>query len=254
MPSSVVKSFAKRSGKSEAEVEKLWDSAKTYCKKHQGLSEKDPNFYACVTGTLKNWLGLKDVKESTRAKELIDRLLEGESPETVTDSLVTEAAIASIFAGLARFITTKKVLTGLGILAAALTIPAINRAAKANLALLREEMKALEDEAKEKAASGGAEYSPPKLMLELEAQMHPRVADQVMFHVTRGTQLLFRAAISYRDFLVFLKLVQSASYIADSDFVRGMRTLRREGKVVKLAFVTDTNQLSWLLDRVEEAM
>lgn len=58
MPSNIVKSFSKKTGKSEAEVEKLWQKAKQSAKK-QGRKESDPKFYNLVTGILKKMLKLE---------------------------------------------------------------------------------------------------------------------------------------------------------------------------------------------------
>lgn len=53
----VVSSFAKRSGKSEEEVEKLWKKAKE--KALEQRSESDPQFYGLVVHILKNMLGVE---------------------------------------------------------------------------------------------------------------------------------------------------------------------------------------------------
>lgn len=55
MPSNVVKSFAEKTGKSEEEVEKLWDKAKDIAKK-----EGEEENYAYITGVLKKMLGLNE--------------------------------------------------------------------------------------------------------------------------------------------------------------------------------------------------
>ena len=57
MPNNVVKSFADKSGKSVAEVEKLWDKAKAIAAE-KGL--KDDAFFAFATATLKTMCGLKE--------------------------------------------------------------------------------------------------------------------------------------------------------------------------------------------------
>lgn len=70
MPSNVVKSYAEKTGKSEAEVEKLWDKAKEQVSKEYEDVEKDSDqYYSLVTGILKNMLGLK---ESETFVDLID--------------------------------------------------------------------------------------------------------------------------------------------------------------------------------------
>ena len=57
MPNNIVKSFAKKSGKSVKEVEKLWKKAEAIAKE-EGISKK--SFYSYITGTLKNMLNLKE--------------------------------------------------------------------------------------------------------------------------------------------------------------------------------------------------
>ena len=59
MPNSIIKSFAKESGKSVGEVEKLWNQAKESAKK-EGKKESDDSFYAYVTGTLKKMLKISE--------------------------------------------------------------------------------------------------------------------------------------------------------------------------------------------------
>ena len=57
MPSSVVKSFAKKAGKSEEEVEKLWNDTKSIVKKDYPDIEVDSdNYFQLVTGILKKRL------------------------------------------------------------------------------------------------------------------------------------------------------------------------------------------------------
>jgi hypothetical protein len=68
MPSPAVKSFASKTGKSFAEVEKLWDKAKEIAKKDH--NESDENFYAVVTGILKNMLGLKEATSAAAVPAL----------------------------------------------------------------------------------------------------------------------------------------------------------------------------------------
>lgn len=55
MPNSLVKSLAKKSGKSASEVEDLWDRAVELAKK-QGISSNANNFFAYVVGILKKML------------------------------------------------------------------------------------------------------------------------------------------------------------------------------------------------------
>lgn len=58
MPAAVVKSFAKKTGKSVADVEKLWDKAKESAKKQR--DEDDPNFFRLVVGILKKMLKIEE--------------------------------------------------------------------------------------------------------------------------------------------------------------------------------------------------
>ena len=59
MPSSIVQSYAKKTGKSEAEVEKKWDEAKASIVKG-GTSESASNFYPQVVAVLKKMLGVNE--------------------------------------------------------------------------------------------------------------------------------------------------------------------------------------------------
>lgn len=61
MPSSIVTSFAKKTGKSEKEVERLWHRAKAAAKKsYPEMSTDDEKYYAIVTSILKSMVGLKE--------------------------------------------------------------------------------------------------------------------------------------------------------------------------------------------------
>ncbi len=55
MPSSIVQSFALKTGKSIEEIEKKWEEAKAIVKKK--TSESDKRFYPTVVSVLKNMLG-----------------------------------------------------------------------------------------------------------------------------------------------------------------------------------------------------
>lgn len=68
MPASIVTSFAKKTGKSVAEVEKLWNEAKKSAKE-QGRKETDPKFYNLVTGILKKML---KISEDRKLKTFIE--------------------------------------------------------------------------------------------------------------------------------------------------------------------------------------
>jgi len=58
MPSSIVKSFAEKTGKSVAEVEKKWNEIKDQLKK-SGKSEDDPGFFQNLVGVLKKRLKIE---------------------------------------------------------------------------------------------------------------------------------------------------------------------------------------------------
>lgn len=72
MPSATIASFAKKTGKSEKEVERLWKEAKQAVDKQYPDIEKDSDrYYALVTGILKKMVGLKE-----NFNELVDSELE----------------------------------------------------------------------------------------------------------------------------------------------------------------------------------
>lgn len=56
MPSDIIEPFAKKSGKSKGEVEKLWNKAKKIAIETVG----DNNYYAFAVGVLKNMLGINE--------------------------------------------------------------------------------------------------------------------------------------------------------------------------------------------------
>lgn len=58
MPSDVVKSLAKKSGKTVAEVETIWEEAKEETDKKYGRTNKI--YWAYVTSIVKKRLGIKD--------------------------------------------------------------------------------------------------------------------------------------------------------------------------------------------------
>jgi len=60
MPVPMIKSFAKESGKSEEEVEKLYAKAKEEVKEGYNITEDDDQFYPLVTGVLKKMCGISD--------------------------------------------------------------------------------------------------------------------------------------------------------------------------------------------------
>ena len=77
MPSSVVKSYAEKSGKSVEAVEKLWDQIKAYVnKKHPKLAKARKFMY--ITFVLGKKLGIKKAKKVKRVKESNEILKLGE--------------------------------------------------------------------------------------------------------------------------------------------------------------------------------
>lgn len=74
MPTSVVKSFAKKSGKSVEEIEKMWNSVKKSLLKD--MDEKDPKFYPKLVGILKKNLDIDEsCEESLHTAFLTKRLM-----------------------------------------------------------------------------------------------------------------------------------------------------------------------------------
>ena len=59
MTNSIIKSFAKKTGKTEEDVEKLWDKAIEIAKEKDVAPESD-EFYKVVTGTLKKMLKIDE--------------------------------------------------------------------------------------------------------------------------------------------------------------------------------------------------
>jgi hypothetical protein len=51
MPKNIIKSFSEKTGKSEQEVEKLWNKSSERC---------GDNDYQCIVGILKRMLGLNE--------------------------------------------------------------------------------------------------------------------------------------------------------------------------------------------------
>lgn len=74
MPAPSIKAFAKKLGKSEKEIEELWDKAKKVAKKEFGVTKADgEKFYKITMGVLKKWLGVKKKAESVQ--EIKERLI-----------------------------------------------------------------------------------------------------------------------------------------------------------------------------------
>lgn len=59
MPSNVVKSFAEKTGKSVASVEKMWDEIIATVKKEYNISDGDEKLYKITTAILKKRLKLE---------------------------------------------------------------------------------------------------------------------------------------------------------------------------------------------------
>ena len=74
MPSALIKSFSKKTGKTDNEVETLYNKAKEQAKE-QG---KEKN-YAYIAGILKNMLGLK--KANFSVSEVVSYFLESNEPD-----------------------------------------------------------------------------------------------------------------------------------------------------------------------------
>lgn len=65
MPNNIVKSFAKKTGKSESEVERLWNKAEGIVKKdYKDVEKESDKYYQITTGILKNMLSLEGNEES----------------------------------------------------------------------------------------------------------------------------------------------------------------------------------------------
>jgi len=71
MPHDLVKAFAKESGKTQAEVEKIWDETKEEATKQ--FHDFNPNYWAYVTAVVKKKLGLK---ESLKFSEMMSAIKE----------------------------------------------------------------------------------------------------------------------------------------------------------------------------------
>jgi len=72
MPSSIIQSFAQKTGKSVKEVEAMWDRAKgVVAKQYPERGEEGEGYYKLVTGVLKKMLG-----ESREVSGRADRIME----------------------------------------------------------------------------------------------------------------------------------------------------------------------------------
>lgn len=71
MPSSIVTSFANKSGKSVDKVEKLWNKIKDSVK-NGGTPESDDSFYGRVVSGLKRALKIEEKTRFKEFKECVD--------------------------------------------------------------------------------------------------------------------------------------------------------------------------------------
>lgn len=92
MPSSVVKSFADKTGKSEAEVEKLWDKAKKIADEKSDLEKNSDSYFAYVTGILKKMLSIKENTDMTKqderrnlTRQFIQKVVDGQKFDAAAD-------------------------------------------------------------------------------------------------------------------------------------------------------------------------
>lgn len=77
MPNDTVKSFAKKSGKSVKEVEKLWTQAEEIAKKeYKDVKKGSTAYYKIVTGILKKSCSLSDKDFEEELKEIIRDIIE----------------------------------------------------------------------------------------------------------------------------------------------------------------------------------
>ena len=73
MPAAVVKSFAKKTGKSIDQVEKIWNAIRDSLIS-SGHKETDDNFYAMLVGGLKKALKLKESNEMLTYKQFMEKI------------------------------------------------------------------------------------------------------------------------------------------------------------------------------------
>lgn len=91
MPSNVVKSFAQKTGKSEAEVDKLWNQAKAEADKKDDLEKDSDRYYAYVTGILKKMLSIdenimsKQDERRALTRQFIQKVADGQKFDAAAD-------------------------------------------------------------------------------------------------------------------------------------------------------------------------
>ena len=88
MPANIIKSFADKSGKTEAEVEKLWDKAVKMAKEDPKVDDD----YAYAVGILKKMLSIKENVDMTKqderralTREFIQKVVDGQKFDAAAD-------------------------------------------------------------------------------------------------------------------------------------------------------------------------
>lgn len=74
MPNSTIKAFAQKSGKSQAEVEKIWKETEAETEKGGTFTKNDPRFWASVNTTVQHKLGIKEGTEKTSFKSFLNEM------------------------------------------------------------------------------------------------------------------------------------------------------------------------------------
>jgi hypothetical protein len=84
MPNVIIKSFAKKTDKSEKEVERLWDkSKKIVADQYDNVDPDSDQFYALTTGILKKMLSIKESKFDNIVYTILEKVDNGEDPVKV---------------------------------------------------------------------------------------------------------------------------------------------------------------------------
>jgi hypothetical protein len=84
MPNPTIKSFAKKTNKSEKEVERLWDkSKKIVTDQYDDVEPNSDKFYALTTGILKKMLSIKENKFDNIVYTILEKVDTGEDPVKV---------------------------------------------------------------------------------------------------------------------------------------------------------------------------
>lgn len=90
MPSPLMKSFAKQSGKKPKTVESLWKKCEKLIKKEYNIDEKSSRFYPLVVGCLKNMLDIKKVEEDITTTTMGDYQFAPKMDATFTRPIISE--------------------------------------------------------------------------------------------------------------------------------------------------------------------